>query len=106
MLYVTLYGARVCQCMCVFSYISLSFTGVVNHRTTPRHAILYSNGGFFSLLLTKSHVVSVTFIHLAPPLSSLGGLAPRKRRVPPSPEECRPRDLLYLEKKKARREGM
>lgn len=57
--------AHACVSVCVCSYIS--FTGVVNHRTTPRHAILYSNGGF-SYLLTKSHVVFITFIHFAPPL--------------------------------------
>lgn len=99
--------ARVWVYVCVLIYIiyiSLSFTGVVNHRTTPRHATLYSNGGFFSLLLTKSHVVSVTFIHLAPPLSSPGlALDPEGGRRPP-PEECRPRDLLQTrEEKKARR---
>lgn len=58
--------ARACVSVCV---CYLSFTGVVNHRTTPRHAILYSNGGF-SRLLTKSHVVFITFIRFAPPLSS------------------------------------
>jgi len=92
----------------IYIYISVSLSGVVNHRATPRHAkILYSNkGGFFSLLLTKSHVVSVTFIHLAPPLSSLHGRRGAPAKMARAPEECRPRDLLQHEKKKVRREGV
>jgi len=91
--------------VCVLIYISLSFTGVVNHRTTPRHAkILYSNKGGFSRSYWLNHMwfplLSYISRHRSPRSGRKG--APGKRRVPAT-EECRSPDLLQHETKKVRR---